>query len=74
MKKPIADNIIWKIFINLCLGLHYLHSKNIIHRDLKSLNVFMVKESVAKIGDLGCAMELPPEPKKEEKPKGTDKA
>jgi hypothetical protein len=34
----------------------------------------MVKESIAKIGDLGCAIELPPEPKKEDKPKGTDKA
>jgi NIMA (never in mitosis gene a)-related kinase len=25
LKKPIADNVIWKIFINLCLGLHYMH-------------------------------------------------
>ena len=53
--KPLVDNMIWKIFIHICLGLHYLHQKNIIHRDLKSLNVFMMKESVAKIGDLGCA-------------------
>jgi hypothetical protein len=34
----------------------------------------MKKESVAKIGDLGCAIELPPEPMKEDKPKETDKA
>jgi NIMA (never in mitosis gene a)-related kinase len=25
LKKPIAENVIWKIFINVCLGLHYLH-------------------------------------------------
>jgi hypothetical protein len=34
----------------------------------------MVKESVAKIGDLGCAIEIPPEPKKEDKPIVNDKA
>lgn len=56
-----ADNTIWKIFINLCLGLQYLHSKNIIHRDLKSLNIFMIKDGVAKIGDLGCATVIEPE-------------
>ena len=36
--------------------MEYLHSKDIIHRDLKTLNIFMIKESVAKIGDLGCAL------------------
>ena len=52
--KPFVDNLIWKIFINICLGIQYLHARNIIHRDLKSLNIFMVKENYAKIGDLGC--------------------
>lgn len=50
--------MIWKIFIHLCLGIEYLHSKDIIHRDLKTLNVFMIKENVAKIGDLGCALQI----------------
>lgn len=42
-----------------------MHSKNIIHRDLKSLNIFMIKESIGKLGDLGCAIELPEELEKE---------
>jgi len=62
--KSLVDNIIWKIFINVCLGVWYLHSQDIIHRDLKPLNVFMAKESVAKIGDLGCADKLPTEEEK----------
>jgi len=59
--KPFVDKMIWKLFIHVCLGLQYLHSKHIIHRDLKSLNVFMMSHSAAKIGDLGCAKQLPPE-------------
>jgi serine/threonine protein kinase len=53
--KPFVENIIWKIFINMALGLQYLHSKEIIHRDLKSLNIFMMKDNTAKIGDMGCS-------------------
>lgn len=59
--KPFVDNLIWKIFIHICLGMQYLHSRNIIHRDLKSLNIFMVKADYAKVGDLGCFKYYEPE-------------
>jgi NIMA (never in mitosis gene a)-related kinase len=72
--KPFVDNLLWKIFIHLCLGIEYLHSKDIIHRDLKTLNVFMVKESVAKIGDLGCALAVEQAPEKETPTKDIDLA
>ena len=35
-----------------------MHSANIIHRDLKTLNIFMAKESSSKVGDLGCAVKV----------------
>lgn len=57
--------MIWKIFINLCLGVQYLHSMGIVHRDLKTLNVFMFKEGFCKIGDLGCAMDVGNDPDEE---------
>ena len=53
--KFLVENLIWKIFIHICLGMQYLHANKIIHRDLKTLNIFMMKDNVAKIGDLGCA-------------------
>lgn len=55
-----------------------MHSKGIIHRDLKALNVFMLKDNYAKIGDLGCGQRLDeeiakpstPQPKTESTPTG----
>lgn len=49
------------MFINICLGLHYLHSKDVIHRDLKTLNVLLGKDNQAKIADLGAARKIEPE-------------
>ena len=36
-------------------GLNYLHKNNIIHRDIKCLNLFISKENVIKIGDMGVS-------------------
>lgn len=46
---------IWSIFIQVLLGLKALHECNIMHRDLKSANVFLYKNSAAKLGDLNVS-------------------
>ena len=46
---------IWKIFIQLVKGLKALHELNILHRDLKSANVFLCSDGSAKLGDLNVS-------------------
>ena len=45
-----------RIAYDVYKGLEYLHSKDIVHRDLKVANIFLRDDGVAKIGDFGFAV------------------
>ena len=53
--KYLTEKEIWFYFIQISLGLAYIHSKNILHRDLKPMNIFLTNKNQIKIGDLGVA-------------------
>jgi len=36
----------------------YMHEQNIMHRDLKTQNIFLTKSKVIKVGDLGIARQV----------------
>jgi NIMA (never in mitosis gene a)-related kinase len=58
MGKPIKEETIWKFTIQIMLGLQSLHSKKILHRDIKTLNIFLDDNFDVRIGDLGTAKTL----------------
>ena len=49
------EKTIWSLFIQMVKGLNELHKRKIIHRDLKSANIFLMKNGVCKLGDLNVA-------------------
>jgi NIMA (never in mitosis gene a)-related kinase len=49
------ESDIWQIFIQLVKGLKALHDLKILHRDMKSANVFLFSNGSAKLGDLNVS-------------------
>lgn len=49
------EDMIWGFFIQICQGLKSLHGANILHRDIKAQNIFLITAREIKIGDLGVA-------------------
>ncbi len=44
--------------VQLCLGLKHIHDRKILHRDIKSQNIFFTKNNMVKVGDFGIAKSL----------------
>jgi NIMA (never in mitosis gene a)-related kinase len=53
--KYVAETQILDWFTQICLSLKHIHDKKILHRDLKSQNIFLTKNGMAKLGDFGIA-------------------
>ena len=54
-KKFIPEAEIWSCLIQTVNGLKSLHDKKIMNRDLKSANIFLMKNGTVKIGDLNVS-------------------
>ena len=51
----IEEDLIWNFFIKITIGLAHIHQMKILHRDLKTMNIFLKNGFQVKIGDLGVA-------------------
>jgi len=47
-----------RIFVQICLAMKHVHDRNILHRDLKSQNIFLTSKGIVKLGDFGIAKVL----------------
>ncbi|TVU01149.1 hypothetical protein EJB05_53396 [Eragrostis curvula] len=54
-RRKLAFKVVVQIALDLARGLSYLHSKKIVHRDVKTENMLLDKTRTVKIADFGVA-------------------
>ncbi len=54
-RKKLPEKKILSIFSQIIFGLAYIHSQNILHRDIKTENILVFKNGMIKIGDFGIS-------------------
>lgn len=54
-EKPLTEDEVKKLGADICDALSLCHSKNILHRDIKSDNIFVANDGTYKLGDFGIA-------------------
>ncbi|XP_071153761.1 serine/threonine-protein kinase Nek3-like isoform X1 [Mytilus edulis] len=58
IQEQLPENKIAIWIYQIASGLHYLHERKILHRDLKTKNIFIMTDWNVRIGDLGIAKVL----------------
>ena len=56
--EKFTEKEILHYFYEILQGLYYLHKNRVIHRDLKTLNIFLTENNHIKLGDFGLSKKL----------------
>ncbi|XP_071942036.1 uncharacterized protein [Antedon mediterranea] len=54
-KRELEEREILLMYQQMVTAIRYIHDHNVLHRDLKTANIFLTKEGIIKMGDFGIA-------------------
>lgn len=57
-KEHFPEMLIVNWFFELAVSIKYIHEKKILHRDIKTTNIFITRDGTIKIGDFGISKVL----------------
>ena len=56
--RSLPEDQIMHWFVQLVFGLHFMHTNKVLHRDIKTSNLFLLHDGRAVLGDLGISKRL----------------
>ena len=62
-KRLFREDVIWNWFIQLCCAVKHIHDRKILHRDIKTANIFLHQPKsgappIVRLGDFGISKAL----------------
>eukprot|EP00672_Neobodo_designis_P019961 CAMPEP_0174827288 /NCGR_PEP_ID=MMETSP1114-20130205/605_1 /TAXON_ID=312471 /ORGANISM="Neobodo designis, Strain CCAP 1951/1" /LENGTH=434 /DNA_ID=CAMNT_0016060917 /DNA_START=324 /DNA_END=1628 /DNA_ORIENTATION=- len=54
----LTEELVGSIFVQLVLAIHHIHTKRMMHRDIKSANVLMLTNGLVKVSDFGFSRQF----------------
>ena len=57
-EKLLSEMEVVNIFIQVCLAVKFAHDLKVMHRDIKSQNIFLKKSGIVMLGDFGISKVL----------------
>jgi len=57
-RQVLSEQEVWRVFLQIVDGVQCIHANGVVHRDLKTLNIFETEDDIIKIGDFGVGRHM----------------
>jgi len=55
-RRLLVENDIWEVIKHILPTIHFIHSRGILHMDIKPANIYLTNDDIMKLGDFGTSV------------------